>query len=302
MRYTTIRLLCLLCCLGGVVTMHAQKRYSSYEAYIEKYYRLAQEHQERYKIPACITLAQGLLESGAGESELARKAHNHFGIKCHDWKGDKIRYKGSCYRKYKRVSDSYRDHSEFLLRDRYSSLFKLKITDYKGWARGLKRCGYATDPHYASKLINIIETYELMQYVKGVKSSGKSKREKESIESSSYEEPLPRAVYRCWGLLYVLAVEGDTYARIADDMGFAAKELAYYNDNRRDAILEEGEIVYLEPKNRKAQAGCEMHNVQEGETFYTISQRYGVDMKRLARRNHMRHNEALEAGTVLVLR
>lgn len=289
---------CLWVILLGMVSLcaMAKDRSQSYERYIERYYRLAQEHQARYHIPASITLAQGLLESAAGESDLAIKANNHFGVKCHDWKGASVHYKGSCYRKYDKVSDSFQDHSEFLLQSRYSALFELKTTDYKGWARGLKRCGYATDPSYATKLINIIETYKLMQYDKGVKRGAIKGGE------SLFIEPLPRAVYQYWGLLYVEAEEGDTYVTIAADMGFDAGELARYNDNSRNAVLSAGEIVYLQPKMRKAHPNCPMHNVLEGETFYSISQRYGIDMKRLARRNQMRWDDELEEGLVLMLR
>lgn len=281
--------------MAGVLSGGAQARMSSYEAYIEQYHALAEEHQALYDIPAAITLAQGLLESAAGESELAQKANNHFGIKCHDWKGRSVRYKGDCYRKYDRVADSYYDHSQFLLRSRYSELFELAITDYKGWAKGLKRCGYAEDPHYASKLIKIIEEYDLMQYVKG----GKAKKSKKHRVDDA---PLLRAVYRCWGLLYVLAEEGDTYAAIAADLGFEAKELAKYNEDNRDAVLHSGDIVYLEKKKIKADKGYDTHLVAPGETLHSISQLYGIEYRRLARRNRISYTDAVVEGQLLKLR
>ena len=140
------------------------------ELYIQKYKDLAVEHMVDYSIPASITLAQGILESGSGESDLAVESNNHFGIKCHrDWEGERSYYdddeENECFRKYKTVSESYLDHSLFLKnKSRYSELFSLKITDYKGWARGLKKAGYATDPKYPQKLIDLIERYELYKY------------------------------------------------------------------------------------------------------------------------------------------
>ncbi|MBR3648303.1 MAG: glucosaminidase domain-containing protein [Paludibacteraceae bacterium] len=153
---------CLVCAMVAM----SQTKNEAYVQYIAKYKAIAEEQERLHKIPACITLAQGLLESGAGSSELATKAKNHFGIKCHsEWTGATYSHddetKNECFRKYTKVADSYEDHSKFLLRPRYASLFELPITDYKGWAHGLRRCGYATDPTYAAKLIKIIEEYEL---------------------------------------------------------------------------------------------------------------------------------------------
>ena len=135
---------------------------ADYLAYIEQYRETAVRQQQEYGIPASITLAQGLLESGAGQSRLATEGNNHFGIKCHNtWKGDGIYMdddeKGECFRKYGNAAESFEDHARFLKRKRYEPLFSLDVTDYKGWANGLKKCGYATDPRYASKLISIIE-------------------------------------------------------------------------------------------------------------------------------------------------
>ena len=281
-------------------TTAQSRRNQQYEAYIEKFYRLAQEHQQRYGIPASITLAQGLLESGAGTSELSRKANNHFGIKCHEWDGATIHYKRDCYRKYRSAEESYRDHSEFLLRDRYQNLFKLKLTDYKGWARGLKKYGYATDPSYAEKLINIIELYDLNRFVKETK---RIEKKEENTDETAYRTATPRhAVYRSWGLLYVEAFEGDTYQNIAADFGFSPKELARYNDSKTDVTLSAGDIVYLEKKNKKAAEGFNLHVVKEGETLLDISQLYGIQLKHLAKRNKMRRDATLSPGDTLKLR
>lgn len=148
-------------------TASAQKM-SSVE-YIAKYKDLAISEMNQYGIPASITLAQGVLESGNGNSELARKAKNHFGIKCHSsWTGKKVYHDDDeaqeCFRKYPTVSASYRDHSIFLQKARYANLFELSITDYRGWAKGLKKAGYATNPQYPERLINIIELHHLQQY------------------------------------------------------------------------------------------------------------------------------------------
>ena len=159
LRYIIIVVLCGFC----LFTAQAQTRNRQYEEYIHKYKDIAVEEMKRYRIPASITLAQGLLESGAGKSALSRKSNNHFGIKCGgDWTGRTVRYdddaRNECFRAYKHPRDSYEDHSKFLKgRSRYAFLFKLKITDYKGWAHGLKKAGYATDPRYAYRLIDIIE-------------------------------------------------------------------------------------------------------------------------------------------------
>ena len=153
-----------------IVSVSAKKIQANID-YIEKYHNEAIAQQKKYNIPASITLAQGILESGAGKGRLAVKANNHFGIKCSDWSGAKIYHnddrRNECFRKYKSPLESYEDHSKFLVsRDRYSSLFDLKVTDYKGWAEGLRKAGYATDPKYPQKLIKLIETNDLHKYDK----------------------------------------------------------------------------------------------------------------------------------------
>ena len=168
----TLRILSLLLVLSVTSTAlgASQRKVPAYEKYIKQYSSLAIQHQKKYRIPASITLAQGLLESGAGRSELARKSNNHFGIKCHsDWRGGRVYHdddlRGECFRKYKNPEQSYEDHARFLVdRPRYASLFRLKVTDYKGWARGLQKCGYATDRAYANRLIKLIEDYDLYRY------------------------------------------------------------------------------------------------------------------------------------------
>ena len=159
------KILFLVLFLAFSMCLLAEELNPVYVQYIEQYRDLAIEQQRKHKVPAAITMAQGLLESAAGQSELATKANNHFGIKCADWNGKKVYKdddtKNECFRSYPEVSYSYEDHSLFLQRKRYQSLFALPLADYKSWAHGLKACGYATDPKYADKLIHLIELYNL---------------------------------------------------------------------------------------------------------------------------------------------
>ena len=165
-----IRLLLTLLIIPFSLGINAQMRWNqAYQQYINQYKDLAIEQMHKYSIPASITLAQGLFESGAGLSALAKRGNNHFGIKCHGWTGAKTYHTDDapdeCFRAYRNVRDSYEDHSRFLVNgNRYRNLFRLGITDYKGWARGLKAAGYATNPKYADRLIEIIQLYRLYEY------------------------------------------------------------------------------------------------------------------------------------------
>ena len=181
--------------------------------YIKKYAPLAVLEMHKYNIPASVTLAQGILESGNGRSQLASKSNNHFGIKCHTgWKGAKVYHdddeKGECFRKYKYVETSYKDHSEFLSgRRRYASLFKLRKSDYKGWAKGLKKAGYATDKKYPKKLIKIIEEYKLYEFDKFTKKDLKrGKIEKPKKRNTKPKKSIPE---------YYQVKKGDTLYSIA---------------------------------------------------------------------------------------
>lgn len=298
----TIRIFCLLFFITTFAEAVTQRKVPSYEKYIKTYSDLAVQHQKKYKIPASITLAQGLLESGAGQSDLARRSNNHFGIKCHsDWRGGRVYHdddlRGECFRKYKRVEDSYEDHSKFLLRSRYERLFDLKITDYKGWARGLQKCGYATDRAYANKLIKVIEDYELYRYDtgKGHKISQKE-REKQKYPKLRY------TIYRTFGLLYVYAKENDSFDRIAQSLDFKVKDLKKFNEVPEDFPLQKGDIVYLEKKKKKADKPYYDHVVQIGESMHSISQKYGIQIKSLYKINKKDKDYIPEEGDVLKLR
>ena len=243
----------LVCCVL-VTTAYAQHRQTSYNNYIKQYAPLAVEQMKQHNVPASITLAQGLLESGAGLSTLSRKSNNHFGIKCGGgWRGRSVRANddapNECFRAYRKVEDSYEDHSLFLVgNQRYASLFKLKKTDYKSWARGLKKAGYATDPSYANKLITIIETYDLYKY----DNDGMSKREAKKWQKLLKKKPWlanPHDVYIANGLAYVIARDGDTFQLLGGEFEIGWKKLVKYNDLQRDYTLEEGDIIYLKEKN-----------------------------------------------------
>ncbi len=285
--------------------VYGQTKIKAYEAYIKKYSDIAIEHMQKYRIPASITLAQGLLESGAGMSDLARYSNNHFGIKCHrNWRGPAVYAPddgpNDCFRKYKTVEDSYRDHAEFLAYgSRYKVLFDLPITDYKGWARGLQTTGYATDKAYANKLIKLIEDYELYRF----DDRSYQKKYKEEARSFSPEsEGWKHQPYKTHGLVYIIAVEGDTYASIAEEFGFKEKDLLKYNEVPKGFPLNEGDIVYFQKKKSKADEPYYQHVVKVGESMHSISQKYGIRLRNLYRLNKKNYSYVPEEGDVLKLR
>ncbi len=293
MKRYLISLLTIFVCL----VLQAQTRNKQYESYIKQYRDLAVEEMKKYRIPASITLAQGLLESGAGQSTLARKSNNHFGIKCgSDWRGKTVSHdddaRGECFRAYKHPKQSYEDHSKFLAnRPRYASLFKLDITDYKGWARGLKKAGYATNPRYAEQLIGIIELYDLHKYDR----KGGLKWMKEN--------PNPHQTYIANGLVYIVVRAGDSWKSISKELDISQKKLRKYNDLYKGYALQVGDILYLEKKNRKAGKEHIVHVLRAGESMYSISQKYGIRLKNLYKLNKMDEDDpAPEVGTILRLR
>ena len=290
-RFLVFGFIYMLLCVS---TMEAQRRNSLYMDYIETYKDEAIEQMQRYRIPASITLAQGLLESGAGRSELTRKSNNHFGIKCgSDWHGRKTYHdddaRGECFRVYKNARESFEDHSRFLAgKQRYASLFNLSPTDYKGWARGLKKAGYATSPTYAEKLIELIELYELDRFDSG--------RLRDTWIANPHEP------YLANGLLYVIARTGDTFKGLSEEFGIPARKLRKYNELYKGYSLKQGDIVYLEKKNRRARKNYKVHVVQQGESMYLISQRYGIRLERLYKMNEKPADYSLSAGDILRLR
>ena len=293
MKRLILSVLLIILCL----TFQAQTRNKQYEDYIKKYRELAVEEMKKYHIPASITLAQGLLESGAGQSVLARKSNNHFGIKCgSDWNGKTVSHdddaRGECFRAYKHPKDSYEDHSKFLAgRSRYASLFKLKITDYKGWARGLKKAGYATNPRYADQLIGIIELYELHKY------------DEKNYLKWIKKNPNPHQTYIANDLLYIVVRVGDSWKSISKEFDISQKKLRKYNDLYKGYALQVGDILYLEKKNKKADKEHIVHVLRAGESMYSVSQKYGIRLKNLYKMNKMDADDpAPEVGTILRLR
>ena len=307
MKYT-FRLCAFVALLILFLPASAQRRNSRYNEYIKQYSSLAVDQMNRYKIPASITLAQGLLESGAGQSVLARKSNNHFGIKCHNtWRGRKVYHdddaRDECFRAYRKVEESYEDHSKFLTQGaRYAFLFKLKVTDYKGWARGLKKAGYATDPSYANRLITIIEDYDLYKY----DTKGMSKREARRWAKELKKKPWlanPHQVYIANGLAYVVARDGDTFRLLGGEFDISWKKLVDYNDLHKEYTIEAGDIIYLKKKNKKAQKPYTVHIVRDGESMHSISQKYGIRLKNLYKMNRKDADEYVpEVGDRLRLR
>jgi len=223
-------------------TRKSQKKsapsYGSYnvkiENYIDQYADIAMEQMEQYKIPASITLAQGILESGAGTGNLTLKANNHFGIKCHNWKGARVYHdddeKGECFRKYSTAKFSFQDHSLFLTgRSRYLSLFKLGRDDYKGWAKGLREAGYATDPKYPKKLISLIERYKL--YLHDAKVLGKDPKKAKKIVGTSEQHTVKK---------------GDTLYSVSKKYKITVDQLKEYNGLENNTI-HEGQTLYVKP-------------------------------------------------------
>lgn len=281
------------------------------QAYLERYKNLAVSEMKRTGVPASITLAQGMIESDFGRSRLAREANNHFGIKCHDdWKGPTITHhddrRNECFRKYSSPEQSFYDHSDFLKSgSRYAFLFDLKATDYKGWARGLKKAGYATNPDYADMLIRKIEENGLYNYDNGniplagntapaAKPEGKAQVPDAgspavvgSVNEITAVPARPVRVQETNRVQYVIVKDGETREMIEKDFQLLRWELPRYNELPDDFIPRAGQILYLQPKRDKAEPGKEIHTVAAGDSLYTISQKYGIKLKSLLEYNRL---------------
>lgn len=333
----------------------------STEQYIDQYREAAMANMRQTGVPASITLAQGILESGAGNSPLAREANNHFGIKCHkEWNGPTYIQdddeKDECFRKYEDALQSYLDHAHFLTsRPRYKGLFELDITDYKGWAHGLKAAGYATNPNYAQILIGLIERYELHRYdlmviagetpenmqetqlltamdeVPPARSNNRQSARKEAdpqraevitsatttnAESGNSpariftvapkkehsDAPVRSRTTYINGLRVVIAGSDDNVASICERFGLNERQLAKYNDWELHHTIEPGMIVFIEPKRNAAEKGKDSHLVQQGDTWHSISQTYGVSLKWLYKRNETDGQTQPAPGSTVRLR
>jgi LysM repeat protein len=292
----------------------------SRQEYIEKYKDAAVLEMLTYKIPASIIMAQAVLESENGNSPLAVEANNHFGIKCHtEWTGKIYLYdddqKNECFRKYDDPLDSYRDHSEFLVsRDWYKPLFLLDVTDYKGWAYGLKQAGYATNPTYPQQLIKIIEDNRLYELDKlfdkeyegeiSVLEKKPVPTDKEIILPDHFKPlktgPAGRMMYVNNGVRFTVAPSKDTFYRIAVDFGISISQLYKYNELKPGGILYEGQVIYIEKKKKHARKGY--HTVAPGETMHSIAQEYAVRTKSLYRINKMKKGTQPAAGRKIYLK
>ena len=297
MKFSLFSILFFLVFLSKASTAADQIVQPSRIAYIEKWKEEAIKQMYLHKIPASITLAQGCLESRDGLSRLAADANNHFGIKCSNWNGATIteddETKGECFRKYKTAKESFEDHSIFLKKTRYLFLFENEADDYKSWAHGLKKAGYATNPQYPQMLIKIIEECNLhqydeigMDYIKSGKYEEIQKNDK--VGNDNFEVDLSKQSsikITSNRIKYVVGKTGDTFEKIALQNDMGKWQILRYNDLNDGDKIKDGDIIYLQPKrNRGTQ---EYYIVKEGDTMRSISQKYGVSLKKLYKKNHM---------------
>lgn len=306
------------------------------EEYIDRYKSIAVAHMERYGIPASITLAQGILESDCGNSQLSRRSNNHFGIKCKkNWNGERVYHddddKGECFRAYSSVEASYQDHAEFLdTQPRYDSLFRYSPTDYRSWARGLKACGYATAPDYPQRLTRIIEESELYLLDRENGESLYASRHRNASEQaadafaagSSVTDPRPTDaeridpddfrvtinafrgynIYLMNGVHYILAKEGDTFETLGGLFRISARNLRKFNDLDRRAQPVQGEMICIGRKKRRWEGNAMNHIVQPGETIASVAQSYAIRTRSLAKLNKLDAATPLTPGMTLRIR
>ena len=315
----------------------ALRAQSPQESYINTYSGIAVQEMLRSGVPASITLAQGILESGAGQSRLAVEGNNHFGIKCHKgWTGRSMHQdddaRGECFRVYDSPEESFRDHSDFLrYRDRYKFLFDLDRTDYQGWAYGLRQAGYATDPKYPGKLIKYIEDYNLARFdvvsqeqeaavpvaphkieepvavapsvLTAPAGDASAKGGEERVKpSEDFRFPLTRQLYSINGVPFVYAMEGESYSSIASYYHLFKREILLYNDVRKDAMLAPGTPVYLAAKKNRAAEGLDLYVAEDGDDFHAICQRFAVKEKAILKLNGLSLPVELREGDELKLR
>ena len=297
------RFILFILCISGIwQSALAQMRWNqTYQNYIDQYKELAIREMLRYNIPASITLAQGIFESGAGQSDLCRKGNNHFGIKCHGWTGRTVFHdddaRQECFRAYDNALESYEDHSKFLAgSQRYRKLFSLRRTDYKGWARGLKECGYATNPQYADRLISLIELYQLNKFDYATSYDRFIATHAATGKTSSGTSLHPIYIYN--KNYYLYARRGDTFKSIGRETELSYRRIAKNNERDRKDPLAEGDIIYLKKKQKRADKMFKNrpHVVKAGDSMYSISQQYGIRLKSLYKKNHLFPDYQIRVG------
>jgi LysM repeat protein len=313
----------LLIFINGFAKVNAQKL--TPQQYVETYKDLAIKEMKRMGVPAAITLAQGLLETESGNSTLVKKSNNHFGIKCKSsWTAETVTHDddavGECFRSYKDAEASFRDHSNYLRgTERYAFLFTLQPTDYKGWAKGLRKAGYATNPKYPEILIRNIEQYDLEQYtVEGMKEEaettatnnkfdketpvGKTKDKNTQPSDDDNEDNISAAnesINIINGHKYVNAEKGTSLLAIASANDIDLSKLLAFNDMEDDGILKKDQIIFIEKKSKTGKA--DFYIVQQQEPVYDIAQKNGIQLKYLLKYNDLKENSLVAAGTKLKL-
>lgn len=321
-------LLCSLCALG-FCKLSAQSS-ADIQAYITKYRDIALEQEHKYGIPAPITLAQGILESGAGKSGLTRASNNHFGIKKgKSWLGPTYAAQDdepqkSHFRVYDSAAESFRDHSLLLRTNRYCHLLEKSVYDYRGWAIGLQRAGYATSPTYAQSLIGYIDAYRLYAINGGVKlRPGKTITITRTItveelverteiilpedEVSEEEEVVSGAIQRNGFMVEINSVRctviypGETLASVSMKYDIPQSKLLEFNETTNCNDLKEGDIVFLEKKRKRYFGALDYYRVHKGETLYQISQQFGIRVSNLAKMNNLSIFSTLSEGQKLIL-
>lgn len=295
--------------------------------YITQYADIAINEMVRTGVPASIKIAQGILETQAGKSKLVAESNNHFGIKCKsNWDGPKVYHdddaQGECFRKYKDAISSYKDHSDFLkLQPRYASLFELDVDDYKGWAWGLKKAGYATNPIYAETLIKFIEDYQLnilndyaedeeqekydlSDYIGEITKNGLTPSTGTTKSSSSFSNKkisYPEDVFKINNVKVIYATEGTSLLAVAKKYKIALPKLLSYNElPKSNSVLKKSELVFLQPK--KSVGNKSIHRVKRNESLRDISQHEGIKLASLLQYNQLKANSKLKVGQKLNLK
>ena len=287
------------------------------DEYIHTYCSMAVEEMKRSGIPASVTLAQGILETECGNSDLVKKSNNHFGIKCKStWTGESVTHTddapNECFRKYSNPADSYKDHSDYLKTSpRYAALFQLAPSDYKGWAYGLKRAGYATNPQYPQIVISNIEKYNLQQYdnlteqdfdnlaVNKLLSAQKPVVQNITVDITAIENSI-KLKNKINGLKALMAPKGTSLLVIASKANIDLGKLLEFNDLSTDGLINDEQVIYLEKKPK--QGNRDFYIVLQIETLYDISQNNAIQLKYLLELNNMDENQTVQKGTKIKLR